>query len=113
MDEYNKRPYGRSKEFERKIGHWLQMQHTNLINNIKSMKNDTLKKMYIDFLNDDKYKEYFMSNEECWIYKLELVKKFIDTHNRKPQSRSKDKNERTIGRWLITQSTNYNSDLNL
>jgi len=57
-------------------------------------------------VNDNKYKEYFLSDEEKWYNKLENTKLFIDKEYRKPSTTSENKNEKKIGKWISRQKEN-------
>jgi superfamily II DNA or RNA helicase len=107
IDKNNKRPSDSSKnKDEKELGKWLSHQKTNSDKRTKIMKNDEIYNKWNEFINDEKYKEYFMSNEEKWINILEKVKKFIDEHKKRPSSESKNKDEKSLGNWLQYQITN-------
>ncbi len=72
------------------------------------MGNDDIYKLWTDFINSDKYKQYYLSNEECWKVKLNEVEKYIDINNKRPSKRDKDEQIKTLGMWCSTQSHNYN-----
>jgi superfamily II DNA or RNA helicase len=42
-----------------------------------------------------------------WYEKLELVKKYIDENNKRPNKRDKDLRIKILGAWISTQITNY------
>ena len=42
------------------------------------MKDESIRKKWEEFINDDKYKEYFLSNEEVWDNNLQQCKYFMD-----------------------------------
>ena len=71
------------------------------------MKNEEIYTAWTEFINDDKYKEYFLSNEEQWYYKLGKVKEFMNTNNTRPNKRSKNKDTKIMGYWIGTQTQNY------
>jgi hypothetical protein len=97
MDENNKRPD------DKYLNQWLQDQTTNYKNNKYLMKNETIKKSWEEFINDDKYKIYFMSNEEIWNDNLNKVKLYMDENNKKP-------NDEYLKSWLYTQTKNYKNN---
>jgi superfamily II DNA/RNA helicase len=110
IDENNKRPNSHSKNNEEKIlGKWLVNQQLNYKSNKYIMKNTDIRKHWEDFVNNEKYIQYFMNNDDVWIDTLNKVKEFIDENNRRPSSNSKNKKEEMIGRWLGNQITNYKS----
>src|SRR3989304_2838749 len=71
------------------------------------MSNDTIRKQWEKFTTDDKYKDYFMSNEDSWIKTLNEVKYFIDKNSKRPTQHSKNKEEKTMGTWISHQIKNY------
>jgi len=90
------------------LGIWIKRQ-IHIYRNVKEiMLNEEIYKLWTDFINSDKYKEYFISNEYRWKLKLEQVKKYIDTNNKIPSNSDKYKQVKTLGRWVYTQSHNYN-----
>ena len=109
VNKENKRPNEKSKcKNERKIGSWLSTQLRNYKKKLYIMKDNKIRNLWTKFINDDKYKEYFLSNEELWYDNLEKLKEFINIKNKRPlYERSKNINERKIGKWLSHQLINY------
>jgi superfamily II DNA or RNA helicase len=109
IDDNGKRPLQQDENKEiRSHGSWLRNQHGNYINNKQIMKDD-IRNKWITFINDSKYKKYFLSNEDDWNNTLELVKKYIDDNNKRPSNKDKDKNKiiQSYGTWIGTQQDNY------
>ena len=75
-------------------------------------KNEKTRKSWEEFINDPKYKEYFISNEDKWFYNLENVKQFMDENSKKPYPKSKNKDEKILGNWLLIQIGNCGSNKN-
>lgn len=71
------------------------------------MKNETIKKLWKDFIDDDNYKKYMTDGDERWFYHLEKVKKYMDTENKRPNQESKDANIKTMGRWCQANVVYY------
>jgi hypothetical protein len=105
--ENNKRPSKHDKNNEVKIhGVWICDQLVNYKKRKDIMSDTTIRKLWEDFINDDKYKEYFISNnEEVWELNLEWVKKYINENKKRPTRRNKD--EKKYGVWLTLQLQNY------
>jgi hypothetical protein len=105
--ENNKRPSKHDKNKEVKIhGVWICDQLVNYKKKKDIMSDTTIRKLWEDFINDDKYKEYFISNnEEVWELNLEWVKKYINENKKKPTRRNK--NEKKYGVWITLQLQNY------
>jgi superfamily II DNA or RNA helicase len=105
----NKRPLQQSKNQDEKfLGAWIGTQSNNYNKQINIMKDEKIQECWRKFVTDEKYKEYFISNEDVWHDNLEKVKKFIDTENKRPSSTSKNQYEKYLGLWIVTQSKNYN-----
>jgi superfamily II DNA or RNA helicase len=110
IDENNKRPSSESKDDnEQKLGVWWQRQQTLYKNKKQGMKNIERYDLWTNFLED--YKEYFISDDEKWIIKLDLLKNFIDENNRRPIKESKNEDEKNIGVWLGQQLNDYKNKI--
>ena len=70
------------------------------------MKNQNIRRLWENFISDDKYKKYFLSNEDEWKQNLKQVKKYIDENQQRP-SVDKNSDVKQMGQWLQTQLTNY------
>src|SRR3989304_5983048 len=100
IDKNSKRPSQDSKNKKEKIiGKWICTQIKNYKKQTQIMSDDKIRKQWEEFTNDNKYKDYFMSNEDSWIIKLNEVKKFIDKNSKKPTQWSKNNEEKIIGVW--------------
>jgi hypothetical protein len=91
----------------RKQGKWISQQQQNYRRKVDNMKNEIYRELWEDFINDDKYKEYFISNKEEWVIKLECVKKYIVENKKRPSRIDKDKEIKILGVWLCKQLYNY------
>ena len=110
IDDNNKRPSSQDKNEDiKKLGVWLTSQTNNYKNNTNLVSIDKLKPAWEQFINDDKYKKYFVSNDDAWLLNLQNVKNFIDKYNKRPSQLDKNKENRYLGHWLVTQSTNYDN----
>jgi co-chaperonin GroES (HSP10) len=47
-------------------------------------------------------------NTDMWLNRLEKLKEFININEKRPSSKSKNREEKTLGHWLSYQKTNYN-----
>ena len=104
IDEHKKRPsHGSKNKDDKFIGNWLHNQITKSKDRKNIMKEDEIYNKWNEFINDDKYKQYFMSNEQIWNDNLEKVKKYIDEYNKKPVVSSKNKDEKYIALWAYDQ----------
>lgn len=104
IDTNKKRPSTISKNKDEKtLGIWISNQLYNYKNRIYIMTIDKIYNSWESFVNDDKYKEYFLSNKEQWYIYLEQVKKFINKNNKRPSKRSENTYEKSLGFWIIYQ----------
>ena len=97
----------KSKE-DKELGKWLDHQISNSKTDMKMFSGDSkIKEQWNQFINDEKYKIYFISQEEQWIVKLKNCKDFIKENKRRPNTKSEIKEERTMGYWITNQIKNY------
>ena len=108
IDINGERPNKHSKDEDIKsLGVWLQHQINNYKKKQQIMKNEEIRKEFIEFVNDDRYKRYFISNEEEWRSNMEKVKEYIDINGERPNKRSKNEDIKRLGKWLQNQITRY------
>ena len=105
IDEYKKTPS--TKDKDTKLGMWISHQKKNYKKNTKIMSNTEIYKLWTEFINDEKYKKYFLSNEEIWNLNLEEVKEYIDEYKKTPLTKDKDNKIKTLGKWISHQKENY------
>ena len=60
-----------------------------------------MEKHWKDFT--EKYKEYFLSNNEIWFNNLKEVEDYIIKNNKRPNSIDKDIEIKQLGSWIIHQ----------
>ena len=116
IDDNNKRPSSTDKNNDiKQMSKWIGHQITNYNIDIKKckkrIKNEKIKLEWENFMNDKKYKKYFMSNEDVWLNILNSVKKYIDENNKRPSNANKNNYIKQMGIWIGTQQTNYNLDI--
>ena len=108
INENNKRPNTKDKNNEYyTLTNWLSIQSNNYKNKNDIMKNENIYNKWTEFINDEKYKIYFLDNETEWINKLDFVKKYIDLNNKRPCGKDKNNEIRKNGTWIQTQISNY------
>ena len=108
MDENKKRPSKKDKD--KNVGYlvkWITNQINTYKKQIYIMKVETIRQRWKEFITDEKYKQYFMTNEEEWISKLERCKDYIDTNDKRPSQTDKNDDVKNLGIWLTRQITNY------
>jgi len=108
IDENDKIQSERDKTKEiKKQYYWIRHQQQNYKHKIYNMKHKIYRKLWEDFINDDKYKEYVLSNEELWKLKLEWVKKYIVSKKKRPSRTDKNEEYKKHGVWIRSQIQNY------
>jgi len=108
MDVNNKRPNQRSKNQEEKtLANWIVTQLANYKKKAQIMKQTDIYDDWTAFIDDSKYKEYFIGGEEKWFSDLEKAKEFMDVNNKRLNQRSKNQEEKTLATWISTQLANY------
>jgi hypothetical protein len=108
IDENKSRPSTEDTNKEIKsYGQWLSHQQRYYIRNENIMKNNNVRKKWEIFFNTDKYKQYFLTNDERWINMLDKIKKYISEEEKLPTRYNKDNEIKQLGRWLSSQQQNY------
>ncbi len=77
------------------------------------MKTLEIYNLYTEFINNVKYKNYFLSNEDEWKQNLNNVKQYINKNNKKPSTHDKNKDIKYLGSWIRTQQQNYKTKLQI
>jgi antitoxin component HigA of HigAB toxin-antitoxin module len=107
IDINNKRPSNKNKDKNIKIlGTWIQTQQDYRKKN-RLMSDQTIYKKWTEFINEPKYKQYFISNNEEWYQKFEEVKKYIDINNKQPSSESECTTIKKLSCWINHTKENY------
>jgi len=101
----NYRLPSQTKSTEKLLSKWMGHQQYNYKSKNRNMKNKIIYDKWSEFLEE--YKEYFIRNEENWKKNMDDLKKFINEHNRRPNKRSNDVDEKKLGNWLTTQQQKY------
>jgi hypothetical protein len=69
------------------------------------MKNEEIYKIWTKFIEE--YKKYFISNENEWLDKFELIKEYININKKRPLSSDE------LGSWINQQQYNYKNNKNI
>lgn len=105
----NKRPSNTSLNAEEKfIAKWLGSQITNYKQKKNSMITIERQEIWKQFM--DKY-GYLLSNDEKWNKEFQKAKEFIDKNKKRPNKNSTDESEKSIGIWLTSNITQFNSKI--
>jgi hypothetical protein len=114
LNQHNKRPSSEDKNKDvKKYGKWINHQISNHKKKEYIMSIESIRQLWENFINDDKYKNYFISNHEKWKLKLEQVKEYINTHQKAPYGKCKDTQEKIYYNWIICQRTSYKGNYNI
>jgi len=109
MDDNNKKPSSCDANINiRKIGKWLSHQQEDYKKNKNIISEPNIKKLWENFVNDDKYKVYLLDNETIWYNILEQVKKYINDNNKRPSCSDKNSDVKKLGKWVTRQQEHYN-----
>jgi late competence protein required for DNA uptake (superfamily II DNA/RNA helicase) len=104
IDNNDKRPSTTDKNKDiQLLG--LYISRLNGKKGIKHMDNDYISGEWINFMASDKYKHYFMTNDEKWKSWLNELEMFVEKNDRLPTS--SNQNEFKLARWIDTQTQNY------
>ena len=108
IDLNNKRPNDKDKNKDiKKLGMWVSTQNRNYKTKTQIMSNKLIYDTWHQFITSDQYKIYFISNEDSWLYNLDLVKQYIDLNNKRPNTHDKNKDIKKLGKWLSHQNNKY------
>ena len=114
IDEHNERPSKKSKNNDiQQLANWIYEQQATYKKNKSIMKNIVIRKKWEDFILDDKYKKYFISNEDEWNSKLNVIKNYIDKYNKRPSKNDKNILIQKLGNWISEQQTSYKNNRNM
>jgi hypothetical protein len=64
------------------------------------MSNNEIYDKWTNFINNDKYKKYFLDNNIIWLNTLKLVEEYINNYNKKPSRNDKQIEIKQFGKWL-------------
>ncbi len=90
------------------LNQWILVQQNNYQNNEQNMQDENIKNAWGEFI--EKYKEYFLSNEEILNNKLKLIEDYIIKNKKKPSSYDKNKDIKMLGQWITKQQNNYKNN---
>ena len=114
IDINKKKPYTESRNNDIQIlGRWLSSQIRNYKTKQQIMSNPEIYNKWTDFINDEKYKKYFISNKDMWHEKLQQMIKYINTNNKKPSETDDNYNIKSSAKWIQTQIRNYKAKKNI
>jgi hypothetical protein len=105
-----KKDLEKNKKIEIQIlGKWIIRQKINYKLKKQIMKNPEIYNKWTEIIISEKYKKYFLSYEDEWLNNLDIIKKYIDTNNKRPSLSDKNKEINILSKWIDHQKTNYKS----
>ena len=108
IDTNKKRPSEHSEDKDIKcMAKWIQTTQTNYVKKTDKMKDETIYKLWTEFINDSKYKEYFLSQYDSFVFNLNKAKNYIDINKKRPSNYKKDKYVISIANWISQCQINY------
>jgi hypothetical protein len=106
INKNNKLPSEKNKnDSTKKLGQWITAQKKNYAKKEKIMKSSQIRKLWEEF--QEKYFEYFISNEEKWKNNLKEICKYIDENDKLPSQSDNNDSIKKLGQWITTQKKNY------
>jgi len=112
IDLHKKRPNSRSKIIKESfLAKWLNDQNQSYKKNRRQMKDEDKKKLWEEFIEN--YQKYLKDNQEKWNDSFEKLKSFINLHKKRPNSNSKNREEKKMANWLIKQTKDYKDSENI
>jgi superfamily II DNA or RNA helicase len=110
MDDKKKRPSTTDKIPEiKKLGLWICHQLTNYKNDINSMKDPKIRKVWEETLQ--KYDEYLCDATEQWYKKHKELCQYMDVNHKKPTYFDKNPETKKLGTWTTNQLTRYKNGI--
>jgi hypothetical protein len=91
----------------KQLGAWLSQQKINYKNKTDIMKNEEIYNKWTNFINDEQYKDFLLTNEEKWINNLNKLKNYINNNKKLPSINNKNNDIKILGIWLSHQKKNY------
>jgi superfamily II DNA or RNA helicase/cell shape-determining protein MreC len=107
IETNNKLPSLTDKNKEiKQLGNWISTQKATYSKKEYIMKEENIRNKWEDFINT--HSRLFMSNEEIWDNTLKKLRLYIETNNKLPSAKDKNKDIKQLGMWISTQKTHYN-----
>ena len=92
----------------KELDNWLAVQLRNYEKRKDILKEDDIYNLWINFMNDNEYKKYFISNEEKWMEYLDELKTFIKHNNHTPRRSNKE-----LFNWFRVQKVNFKQKIKI
>jgi len=69
--------------------------------------NQTQYEAWTDFITNEPYAKFFISNEDQWLDTFRQVQNYIDENQKRPSQQDKNQSVKTLGTWIQNQQHNY------
>jgi superfamily II DNA or RNA helicase len=104
----NKLPIQFDKNRKRPFLHtWFHHQKQNFETKSQIMKIDKIYNLWREFMTDDKYKKYFLSNVDKWKNIFNILKEYITVNKELPAKYDANAEVRQLNRWVKQQKYMY------
>ena len=108
IDEHKQRPTKENKNKEiQRLGYYLHNQIKSYKNKTNIMKNEIIYNKWTTFINDEKYKQYFLDNITKWMNMLDNVSKYINENNKRPPTHSDNNYVKQMAQWISDCQKHY------
>ena len=104
LDKYNQKPS--CNDIDKEISFlrdWTKRQQTNYSTCDRIMKNEKIREEWLNFVSNEKYEKYFMTDEMEWYKTFFEVQEYIKKYNKRPSAVSKNDNIKKMGCWISRQ----------
>jgi mono/diheme cytochrome c family protein len=91
------------------LGYWIGDQQQNYKKRNEIMSDPDIYDAWTHFTTV-KWQEHFMTNEDIWRAKLAEVDAYITANGKRPSDGDKNKDIKTLGKWISNQVKNYNKN---
>ena len=96
---------------------WFIDQKDNYTNKQYIMSDPEIYNLFNNFLHDEKYSKYLISNEQRWKQKwlcdFKKLKDYCNNFNERPSKDDKNKEHKRLGVWMCTQNINYKKKIKM
>jgi superfamily II DNA or RNA helicase len=89
------------------LNRWLEHQIENYAKKNEIMKNDIIRNIWNEFINNDNYKKYFITKKNIWYDKFDKLKKHLNEYHIKPTKNS----NKLLYTWLKNQIHSYKAQI--
>jgi superfamily II DNA or RNA helicase len=95
-----------------KLAKWTSVQHHTYKKQSRLMINAYVFQKWHNFINDERYQQYFLDNNEIWLKSFDKLKEYISLNNKLP-TLSENPAEKKMYIWLNYQKNNYANKINI